>query len=190
MRQSSANKKILKNKKIIVGITGSIAAYKTPLLVSFLVSEGAEVKTVMTGNAGFFVGKLTFRTLTKNPVYSGLFDSDADFDPEHIALADWCDLLLIAPATANAISKIAAGVCDDILSTLALSVKNEKIMIVPAMNSKMWLKPVIKRNVEALKKDGCLFAGPVKGRLACGQDGEGRMLEPADILREVRDYFG
>lgn len=190
MRQVSANKKMLKNKKIIVGITGSIAAYKTPLLASLLVSEGAKVKTVMTGNAGFFVGKLTFRTLTKNPVYSDLFDPDADFDPEHIALADWCDLLLIAPATANIISKIAAGICDDLLSTLALSVKSEKTMIVPAMNSKMWLKPVTKRNVEALKKDGCLFSGPAKGRLACGQDGEGRMPEPADILRAVRDYFG
>ncbi|MDD5644918.1 MAG: flavoprotein [bacterium] len=181
---------MLKNKKIIVGVSGSIAAYKTPLLVSLLVSEGAEVKTVMTENARFFAGETTFKTLTKNPVYSSLFAPDADSDPGHIALSVWCDLFLIAPATADVISKVAAGICDDLLSTLALSVKNDKTIIVPAMNSAMWAKPVIKRNVEILKKDGYLFAGPVKGRLACGEDGEGRMPEPADILKEVRNYFG
>ncbi len=181
-------KEKLKNKNIIFGVTGSIAAYKAPYIVRLLVKDGARVKVVMTSNARHFIGKLTFESLSKNPVYSDMFGDSKITCPEHISLADWGDLLLIAPATAGIISKIVCGICDDLLSTVALAMVNS-IIVVPAMNSRMWLNPIVKKNISSLKKQGYGVAGPVEGNLACGDSGSGRMAEPDKVVAAVKDYF-
>ena len=181
-------KEKLKNKNIIFGVTGSIAAYKAPYILRFLVKNGARVKVVMTPNAQRFIGKLTFETLSKNPVYSDMFGDSKGICPEHISLADWGELLLIAPATANIISKIVCGICDDLLSTVALTMANS-VIVVPAMNSRMWLNPIVKKNISSLRKQGYGIAGPAEGSLACGNSGPGRMAEPDKVIAAVKDYF-
>jgi phosphopantothenoylcysteine decarboxylase/phosphopantothenate--cysteine ligase len=170
-----------KQTKIILGITGSIAAYKGAEIASLLTKKNYQVVTVLTANATKLISAQTFSTLTRNPVITDLFHCPADFDPAHIALAEGASLLLIAPATANIIAKLACGIADDALSTTAISVTCPCI-IAPAMHTAMYQNKVVQENIAKLKKLGYHFVGPVKGRLATGAIGIGRMSKPLDIV--------
>lgn len=161
----------IKNKNIVLGITGGIAAYKAAYLASFLKNRGANVYTVLTKNALRFITPLTFKTLTKNKVTIEMFD-ESDFIP-HISLADLADIVVIAPATANIIAKAASGIADDMLSTLLLSTKAKKI-VVPAMNSNMYLNSITQRNINTLKNNGFFVMEPDYGKLACETEGIGK----------------
>ncbi|MDD5687277.1 MAG: flavoprotein [Elusimicrobia bacterium] len=174
----------LKNKNIIVGISGSIAAYKSCEIIRFLVKSEAAVLPVMTKNAAEFVTSLTIRTLSKNRVYDDMFSTLFDWDIEHVSIAKKADLFLIAPATANVIAKITAGIADDALTTLILSVKCP-VVICPAMNSEMYKNQITQENISKLKKIGFYFIGPEKGELACGDEDIGRMSEPRQIISEI-----
>ncbi len=174
----------LKNKKIIVGISGSIAAYKSCEVIRLLVKSDADVIPVMTKNAAEFITPLTIQTLSKNKVYVDMFASNFDWEIEHISIAKKSDLFLIAPATANVIAKIASGIADDSLTTLVLSVKCP-VVICPAMNSEMYKNPVTQKNISYLRKLGHYFIGPEKGELACGSEALGRMSEPVKIISEI-----
>ena len=170
--------------KVILGVTGSIAAFKGAALASLLVKAGHDVHAVLTRNACRFVAPLTFQTLTSNRVAVDMFDPESNFDPSHIAIARDAALLVIAPASANIISKIAAGIADDMLSTTYLSV-NCPVIVAPAMHVRMYLHPTIQENIKTLKVRGVHFIGPEEGPLASGDTGPGRMTEPADIVREI-----
>jgi phosphopantothenoylcysteine decarboxylase/phosphopantothenate--cysteine ligase len=176
----------LSGKKILIGITGSIAAYKIPFLVRFLVKEGAEVKIVMTEAAKDFVSPLTLSTLSKNPVLSKLFDDDSWSD--HVHLGRWADVMLIAPLSCNTLAKMANGLCDNLfLATYLSSVS--PVIAVPAMDEDMWKHPSTKRNIDTIQKDGCLVIPVSYGELASGLIGEGRMAEPEMIVEFLKDYF-
>ena len=160
---------------VILGVTGSIAAYKAADIASQIVKAGHTVHCVMTKNATQFITPLTLETISRQPVTLDLF-AEREWCPTHIAIADAADLLLVAPATANIIAKMAAGIADDALSTIALALRPEaKILIAPAMNGKMWLHPATQTNVATLQKRGAEFIGPDKGLLACGYEGIGRL---------------
>ena len=169
-------------KKIVVGVTGGIAAYKACELVSRLKKRGAQVRVVLTEHACQFVQPLTFETLSGNPAYTDSFDRK--YEIGHVALAKWADLLLIAPATANCMAKMACGVADDLLSTTCLAVRCP-VLVAPAMNSAMWRNPATQANLELLRSRGLRFVGPEAGRLACGDDDVGRMSEPEQIVKAV-----
>ena len=173
---------MLTGKKIVVGVTGGIAAYKACELVSRLKKRGAQVRVVLTEHACQFVQPLTFETLSGNPAYTDSFDRK--YEIGHVALAKWADLLLIAPATANCMAKIACGVADDLLSTTCLAVRCP-VLAAPAMNSAMWRNPATQANLELLRSRGLRFVGPEAGRLACGDDDVGRMSEPEQIVKAV-----
>ncbi len=160
-------------RRCILGISGGIAAYKAPLLVRILTRNAIEVKTALTGAARPLIGAETLRTLTGNPVFSD--EAPAVYDMDHIRLAEWADAFLIAPATANTIAKLAHGIADNLLTTLALSFEGP-LLVAPAMNTAMWNKPVTRENVEALKKRGVRVLPVGCGDLACGTAGEGRMI--------------
>ena len=164
--------------KIIVGITGGIAAYKAPELVRLLVKAGHEVRCAATPHALEFVTRVTLETVSQNPLYCDLFASGGT---EHISLKDWGDMLVVAPATANCIGKMASGVADDALSTLLLAMPPERVLLAPAMNCQMWSHPAVQRNMQTLKGWGVRTVGPAEGELACGTSGVGRMAEPEDI---------
>lgn len=174
------------NKKILLGITGGIAAYKSAYLASHLVKLNNEVKVIMTKSAQEFITTLTMRTLSKNKVYTDMFDGE--YDLEHIKLAKWADFMIIAPATYNIIGKIANGIADDLLSSTVAAYKN-KVFICPAMNDGMWNNPILKDNIEKLKKLNYIFIGPEKGHLACGDDADGRMTGPGDIIKFLDKYY-
>jgi phosphopantothenoylcysteine synthetase/decarboxylase len=166
----------MSTKKIILGVTGSIAAHKAADLASLLTKQKYDVRVVMTADAQHFITPLPFKTLTRNPVVTDLYDEDEGWKPTHIELADAADLLLIAPATANVIAKLAHGIADDALSCIALALNPQaKILIAPAMNGKMWLHPATQANVQTLKKRGVEFIGPDAGMLSCGYEGVGRL---------------
>jgi phosphopantothenoylcysteine synthetase/decarboxylase len=170
------------NKNIILGVTGSIAAHKAVDLASELTQQGCDVRVVMTADAQRFITPLPFKTLSRHPVVTGLFDETESWGPTHIELADAADLLLIAPATANLMAKLAHGIADDALTCIALALNPKaKFILAPAMNGKMWLHPATQTNVATLKKRGAVFIGPDKGQLACGYEGLGR-LSPADEI--------
>jgi phosphopantothenoylcysteine synthetase/decarboxylase len=169
-------------KNIILGITGSIAAYKAADLASQLTKHGCSVTAVMTADAQEFITPLTLQTLTRNPVVAGLYDEKQSWRPGHIQLADSADLLLIAPATANVFAKLAAGIADDALTAIALATRTP-ILHAPAMNGHMWAHPATVRNVETLRGWGHHFIGPDDGMLACGYEGSGR-LWPVDGIVE------
>ena len=173
-----------KTKNIVLGVTGSIAAYRAVDLASQLVKAGCTVHVVMTADAQRFVTPLPFKTLSRNPVVTDLYDEVEGWKPTHIKLADEADLLLIAPATANNIAKLAHGIADDALTciTLALNPK-AKILIAPAMNGKMWLHAATQANVKTLTQRGAEFIGPEKGLLSCGYEGLGR-LWPVEQIAE------
>ncbi|MGB2755037.1 MAG: bifunctional phosphopantothenoylcysteine decarboxylase/phosphopantothenate--cysteine ligase CoaBC [Phycisphaerae bacterium] len=173
----------LQGREILVGVTGGIAAYKTADLVSLLAQEGAAVSVVMTEHATRFVGPLTFQALSRRPVYTDLFAEGA-YDTDHIALADRAEAAVVAPATANVIGKLAAGIADDLLSTVLVALR-VPVILAPAMNEAMWNHPAVQANVETLRRRGVRFVGPEEGRLACGTEGLGRMAEPETILDAV-----
>ncbi|MFA6923154.1 MAG: bifunctional phosphopantothenoylcysteine decarboxylase/phosphopantothenate--cysteine ligase CoaBC [Bacteroidales bacterium] len=175
---------MLKNKKIIVGISGSIAAYKAAYLIRLFIKEKAEVKVVTTKNALQFITKLTLETLSHNKIYSEVFDEQNNFSTEHITLSEWADIFVVAPASANIIGKFANGIADDALSTSLLAF-NKKIFIAPAMNSEMLKNFAVKQNIKYLKDNEIYFVEPVKGELACGTEGEGRMEEPEKIVEAI-----
>jgi phosphopantothenoylcysteine synthetase/decarboxylase len=164
------------SKNVVLGVTGSIAAYKAADLVSQLVKQGCDVRVVMTADALRFITELPFKTLSRHPVVTNLYDEDEGWKPTHITLADEADLLLIAPATANIVAKLANGIADDALSCVALALNpRARLLIAPAMNGKMWLHPATQENVARLKARGAEFIGPEEGLLSCGYEGLGRL---------------
>ena len=168
---------------ILLGITGSIAAYKAADLASQLVKLGHDVHVVMTRAAAEFITPLTLQTLTRNPVLVALEDEKLSWKPGHIDLADQADLLLVAPATANVLAQFAHGLAPDPLSSIYLALpRTTPVLIAPAMNGKMWLHPATQRSVQQLQQDGCAFVGPAVGDLACGYEGIGRLAPVEDIL--------
>ena len=174
------------NKKIILGVTGSIAAHKAADLASLLTKAGHEVRVVMTADAQQFITALPFKTLTRQPVVTGLYDEAEGWKPTHIELADAANLLVIAPATAIIIAKLAHGLADDALSCLALALNPQAgILIAPAMNGKMWQHPATQENVKILKQRGVEFIGPDEGLLACGYAGVGRLWPVEKIVERV-----
>lgn len=168
--------------RIIVGITGGIAAYKAPELVRLLKKQGHEVRCAATEHALQFVTRVTLETVSGAPLYSDLFASGRT---EHISLKDWGEMLIVAPATANIIGKVANGIADDALSTLLLAFSGKPVIMAPAMNCEMWAHPAVQRNIETLKAWGIRMVGPEEGELACGVNGVGRMSEPDAIAAAV-----
>ena len=175
---------MLQGKNILFGVTGGIAAYKSADLASKLIKQHANVDVIMTENATKFIAPLTFEALTHNRCVTDTFDRNHPWEVEHVALADKADVLVIAPATANCIAKLACGIADDMLTTTALACDCVKI-IAPAMNTKMYENPVTQRNLNTLKELGYVIVEPDEGYLACGAVGKGRMEEPAKILDAV-----
>ncbi len=180
----------MKKKKIILGVTGSIAAHKAADLASLLTKANCDVYVVMTADAQRFITPLPFKTLTRHPVVTGLYDEDEGWQPAHIELADEADLLLIAPATANTIAKLALGLANDALSCVALALNaRAKILVAPAMNGKMWLHPATQQNVATLKSRGVEFIGPEKGLLSCGYEGLGRLWPVGKVAERVLELL-
>jgi phosphopantothenoylcysteine decarboxylase / phosphopantothenate---cysteine ligase len=179
---------MLRNKEIIIGITGGIAAYKTAELVRELSKRGANVHVVMTKNAMEFVTPLTFQTLSGNPVVHEMFELFAGSKIGHIALSDIADQMVIAPATANIIGKIANGIADDFLTTMVMAT-TVPILFVPSMNTKMWGSPMVEANIIKLKEAGYEFMEPASGDLACGTSGKGRMPSVEEVLEKMEDIF-
>lgn len=177
---------MLAGKKILIGITGSIAAYKTPLVVRQLIKEGAEVKLVMTPASTEFVSKLTLSTLSRNPVLLDL--SDESTWANHVELGRWADLMLIAPLSCNTLAKMAAGICDNLLMAVYLSATCP-IMVAPAMDEDMWHHPATKKNLEITRGYGCTILDVGVGELASGLIGPGRMAEPEEIIDAIRFFF-
>ncbi len=170
-------------KNIVLGGTGSIAAYKAAELTSQLIKQGCDVRVVMTADALHFITPLPFKTLSRHPVVTDLYDEEEGWKPAHIELADEADLLLIAPATANSIAKLALGLANDALSCVALALNaSAKVLIAPAMNGKMWLHPATQQNVSTLKGRGVEFIGPEEGLLSCGYEGLGRLWPVEKVL--------
>lgn len=174
----------LKNKTILLGVTGGIAAYKSASLTSLLVKSGAEVHVLMTENAKNFINPITFETLTGHKCVTDTFDRDFEFNVEHVALAKKADVVMVAPATANVIAKLAHGLADDMLTTTVLACKCPKI-IVPAMNTAMYENPITQDNLETLRRYGMDIVTPASGYLACGDTGTGKMPEPSDLYEHI-----
>lgn len=174
----------MNDREILLGVTGGIAAYKAADLCSKLMQAGAKVTVAMTPSASNFIGPTTFEALTGRPVYCDMFEPQEHPIGEHIGLARRADLYIIAPATANSIARIANGLADDLVSTLALTVTCP-ILVAPAMNNEMWSKPPVQRNVAQLRADGITIIDPAEGWLSCGAIGPGRMADPVDILKQL-----
>ncbi|MBM7552814.1 bifunctional phosphopantothenoylcysteine decarboxylase/phosphopantothenate--cysteine ligase CoaBC [Thalassobacillus pellis] len=179
---------MLKGKKIVLGVSGGIAVYKASALTSKLVQAGAEVKVIMTDSAQNFVTPLTFQALSRNPVYTDTFDEKDPRYIAHIDLADWADMFLIAPATANILGKMANGIADDMLSTTLLATE-APVYIAPAMNVHMYAHPAVKENMVTLEKWGYRFIEPGEGYLACGYVGKGRLEEPETIVHVLEEQY-
>jgi len=178
----------LKNKKILLIITGGIAAYKSLELIRLLKNKESEIKTVLTKSGKEFVTPLSITSLTQNKVYEELFDSNSEAEMDHITLSRWCDVILVAPATANSISKFSYGNAEDLASTLVLA-SDKKVILVPAMNVRMWMHQATQENVSKLLNYGYLCVGPEIGEMACGEYGEGKMSSPDQIYEFVKNYF-
>ena len=186
----------LSGKNVVLGVTGSIAAFKAADLASKLVQSGAQVDVIMTSGAREFVGPATFEALTHRPTTVGLFESNSELNIDHVSLALRADVMVVAPATANTVAKLALGLADDPLGATALAT-SAPLIVAPAMDAHMWANSATVQNVETLRARGVRFAGPVGGRLASGLIGGGRMVEPAEIVDQVRsalsangDYSG
>lgn len=183
MTEDSTN---LTNLNVLLGVSGGIAAYKAVDLAGKLTSAGAKVKTVMTENACRLVGPKTFEAVTNSAVFTSLWNTGGQYKVSHINLADWADVVVVAPATANIIGKIANGIYDDMLSAALCVCWQKPFLLAPAMNNDMWNNPAVQRNVKAIKEMGLQLIGPEIGRLASGAKGVGRMSEPGDILEAIR----
>ena len=180
---------MLRGKKIVVGISGGIAAYKIPELIRLLKKAGAEVKVTTTNHALEFVTPLVLETLSGNKVYTDVFATGNDHTTEHISLPDWADLMIVAPATANIIGKMAAGIADDALSTTFLAMR-KPVLVAPAMNDKMLAHPAVERNLQIISNyDKCKVLPTAEGFLACGTTGKGRMVEPIAIFEAAKDVL-
>lgn len=178
----------LERKKILLGVSGGIAAYKSAVLLRALQRQGAEVRVVMTRGAQAFVQPLTFQALSGHRVYGELLDPAQEAAMDHISLARWADLILVAPATANCLARLAHGLADDLLSTLCLAT-SAPLAVAPAMNQAMWLNPATRENLAILERRGLHIWGPDQGEQACGESGPGRMLEPEALCARVSAYF-
>ncbi len=173
-------------KNIVLGVTGSIAAHKAVDIASLLTKAEHEVHVVLTADAQRFITPLPFKTLSRHPVMTDLYDEEEGWKPAHIVLADAADLLLIAPATANILAKLAHGIADDALTCIALALNPAaRIAVAPAMNGKMWLHAATQANVATLKARGVRFVGPDEGMLSCGYEGVGRLSLVEQIAKEV-----
>ncbi|HSU54086.1 MAG TPA: flavoprotein, partial [Candidatus Dormibacteraeota bacterium] len=174
------------SRNIVLGVTGSIAAYKAAELASQLTKQNCDVHVVMTADALRFITPLAFKTLSRNPVITDLYDEEEGWKPTHIKLADEADLLLIAPATANTIAKLSVGLANDALGCIALALQPKaRMLIAPAMNGKMWLHPATQQNVSTLKSRGVEFIGPEEGLLSCGYEGLGRLWPVDEVARRA-----
>jgi phosphopantothenoylcysteine synthetase/decarboxylase len=173
-------------RNIVLGVTGSIAAHKAADLASQLTQHGFDVHVVMTADAQRFIAPLPFKTLSRHPVLTDLYDEEEGWKPAHIKLADEADLLLVAPATANTIAKMAHGLANDALTCIALALNpNAKVLVAPAMNGKMWLHPATQKNVAELRGRGVEFIGPEEGLLSCGYEGLGRLWPVEKVAQRV-----
>ena len=171
-------------KRVVLGVTGSIAAYKAAELARMMIKRNWEVSVIMNGAAMRFVGALTFFTLTRRPVVTDMFEAPAGWCPTHVALADWADVLLIAPCTANVMAKLAVGLADDALTSTALACA-APLVIAPAMNDKMWSHPATQANTLVLRERGAIVVDVGQGDLACAREGRGRLAELDVILKAV-----
>ena len=178
----------LKNKKILIIIGGGIAAYKSLDLIRLLKRNGSVIKTILTKSGKEFVTPLSLTTLTKSKIYENIFDKDAELEIDHIALSRWADIIVVIPATANFMSKLATGKAEDLATTVLLA-SNKDILLVPAMNVRMWLHKATQSNLKILQDFGYLFIGPEKGEMACGEFGEGKMSSPRQIFSYLKNYF-
>lgn len=175
----------LSGLNILLGASGGVAAYKAVDLASRLTAGGAKVNTIMTENACRLIGPKSFEAVTNSAVYTTQWNTTQEYKISHINLADWADIVVVAPATANIIGKIANGICDDLLSTTLCACWAKPTFLAPAMNNNMWTNAAVQRNIKAVKGMGFKLIGPEKGRLACGTEGIGRMSEPQDILEAI-----
>jgi phosphopantothenoylcysteine decarboxylase/phosphopantothenate--cysteine ligase len=178
----------LSQRKILLIICGGISAYKSLELIRLLKKEGAKVKTILTKSAKEFVTPLSVASLSQEKVYDDLFNAENEAEMEHISLSRWADVILVAPATANTISKLSTGSADDLASTVILA-SDKDIFLTPAMNVRMWEHPSTKQNLNKLKSYGYKIIGPNVGDMACGEFGEGKMTEPKDIFQTIEAYF-
>ena len=178
----------LNRREIVLGVTGGIAAYKAADLCSKLVQLNAGVSVILTESAERFIGRTTFEALTGRAVSGDLFTPTEHYRGEHIGLAQQADLIVVAPATAATLARLAHGLADDLLVTTVLA-STTKVLVAPAMNCDMWAKPAVQRNVEQLKKDGLTIIDPEEGWLSCGQVGAGRMASPENILLALETHF-
>ncbi len=172
--------------EVVVALTGGIAAYKVCTVISRLAQAGCGVTAVMSRAAGKFIGEVTLQALTGRRVYTSLWDSEKHYDPQHIGLSEAADLMLVAPATANILGKVAGGLADDLVSTMIMAA-DSPVMFAPAMNSRMWANPIVQDNVGKLRRFGYAFVEPTAGWLACRTTGPGRMAEPETIIEAVRE---
>jgi len=180
-----------RGRNVILGVTGSIAAHKAIDLCSQLTKEGCEVHVVMTADALRFVTPLAFKTLSRRPVITDLYDEEEGWKPAHIRLADEADLLLIAPATANKLARLAHGIADDALTCLALALNpRARVLVAPALNGRMWLHPATQENIATLKSRGVEFIGPDEGMLSCGYEGLGRLWDVGQIAARAMVLLG
>jgi phosphopantothenoylcysteine decarboxylase / phosphopantothenate---cysteine ligase len=179
---------MLQGKRIILGISGGIAAYKSLVLIRLFKKAGAEVRVVSTENALWFVTRVSLESLSQNKIYDKVFGPENDYTTEHISLTDWGDCIVVAPATANIIGKYANGIADDALST-SLIAFNKKVFLAPAMNCKMYEHFSVQRNLSWLKENNIEIIEPAEGYLACGYEGKGRMEEPESIFSRVKEYY-
>jgi phosphopantothenoylcysteine synthetase/decarboxylase len=175
--------------KVVLGVSGGIAAYKAIDLASKLKANGADVRTVLTESAINLVSAKSFEAVTGGPAHTSMWEQQ-EFKIGHVNLADWADIVVIAPATANIIGKFAHGICDDLLSTMLCACWAKPMLFAPAMNDKMWANPAVQENIKFAEKIGVKMIGPMQGRLACGTEGIGRMAEPQEILEAVAKIAG
>tara|TARA_B100001564_G_scaffold338911_1_gene331156 strand:- start:1222 stop:2454 length:1233 start_codon:yes stop_codon:yes gene_type:complete len=178
----------LKNKKILIIIGGGIAAYKALDLIRLLKKNNAVIKTILTRSGKEFVTPLSITTLTKSKTYENIFDKESEAEIDHIALSRWADIVIVLPTTANFMTKLSIGKAEDLATTVILA-SNKDILLVPAMNVRMWLHKATQKNLKILRDYGYYFIGPEKGEMACGEYGEGKMSSPRQILSYLKNYF-
>ena len=179
---------MLKNKKILIIIGGGIAAYKSLDLIRLLKKEKVEIKTILTKSGREFVTPLSLTTLTRNKTYEDIFEKNFGTEIDHIALSRWADLIIVMPTTANFMSKLSVGKAEDLATTVLLA-SNKDVLLIPAMNVRMWIHKATQANLKILQDYGYLFLGPEKGEMACGEFGEGKMSSPRQIYTFIKDYF-